>query len=71
MPAIDYALIRSARTRQPMLHRVIVAGDNLPAQPLRHMNHERRLEIQRQAIRRHGSRSTSTCASCGFARPSG
>ena len=47
-----YAVFRSAVPVQPMLHGVIVAGDNLPAQPLGQMNHQRRFEIQRQRAAR-------------------
>ena len=36
------------RWLQPMLHGMIIACDNLPANSLGKMNHERRFQIQRQ-----------------------
>ena len=43
-----YAVFRSSGRRQPVLHGVVVAGNNLPAKTLRKMDHQRRLKIQRQ-----------------------
>ena len=37
-----------------MLHGVIVAGDDLPAQPFGEVDHERRFEIEGQRSRRRG-----------------
>ena len=41
------------RRLQPMLHGMIIAGDNLPANSLGKMNHQRRFQIERRVCRRH------------------
>ena len=53
-PATGIARLRRAakrpRAAQQMLHRMIVFGHDLPAQPRRHVDHQRRFEIQRERI---------------------